>query len=139
MLMKCHVGALLTLFLLSACVSVPSDVLDPRRLNGSDELDGSTVTVRGYLVGSRCLYQSRERFELFRAALYSGHFDPAVYRDDAISLLDLPPDGLRGDTENYVTVRGIFTREYLDGTVLDLGACGRSALRLVASAPPAAP
>ena len=53
-------------------------------------------------------------------------FNPADFDDDCLTLLNA--EALLDNREIFagetITVRGVFERNYLDGTVVDLQACG---------------
>jgi len=113
-------------------------VLTPRELNThAAQYDGREVIVRGFVVlgtNGRSLYQSKEKLEQFGRdfrAQTSG-FNPADFDADCLTLLNARvleenPGVFDGQT---ITVRGRFESNYLTGDVLDLQACGRSALDL---------
>lgn len=107
--------------------------LHPRDIyNRSASLDNREVTVTGFLIRGRCLYQSRNRFRAFESGFRTGRksFDPKDFSFDGITLLGLEASGkpLRTLDGRVVSIHGVLKSNYLDGYVLDLHACGRAAL-----------
>ena len=115
-----------------------ADVLTPRELNTHPEqYDGRDVIVRGFVIlgtNGRSLYQSKERFEEFGRAFYAQTpgFNPAEYDADCVTLLNARVLEENSSVFNgrTVTMRGRFVRDYLTGDMLDLQACGTTALAL---------
>jgi len=107
-------------------------VVSPRELNTHPEqYDGQDVTVRGYVVlgsNGRSLYESRDRLEAFDRAFraQTPGFDPSDFYLDCLTLLNarLLEENRSLFNGQTITVRGRFQRNYLDGNVLDLQACG---------------
>jgi hypothetical protein len=113
-------------------------VLTPRELNThAEQYDGREVIVRGFVVlgtNARSLYQSKAKLEEFDRDFRAQKpgFNPADFDADCLTLLNARlleenPGAFNGRT---ITVRGRFESNYMTGNVVDLQACGRTALVL---------
>ena len=135
-------GIIALFFILISCVShtvvTKQNYLTPRELNSnSSKYDGKTVLVRGYLLlgtNARSLFQSKERYDEYvkKWKENSSETELSKYDDDCLTLLNADllfekQNKLRNKT---YTLRGVFEENYLDGTVVDLQACSKSALIL---------
>ena len=104
---------------IAGCSSVPVDEhqLTPLKVNASRQtLDGTLVSVRGYLViegEDRALFESEDRFGKGKG------------RDACTSLLLTQgmDDQLRPLTGMFVTVSGVFRKNVMDDGAVHLGLC----------------
>ena len=115
-----------------------ADYLTPQDLNAAPDLyDGKEVLVRGYVMigtNARSLAQSKHAVKEFARALDKNAPDSVIakYDNDCLTLL---PSGVvmehRGILDKRtLTFKGVFLKNYNDGTVVDLQACGLNAVIL---------
>lgn len=106
--------------------------LTPRQVYQRPDQDGRRVSIFGYLVNGRCLYQSQSRWgewvRQFRRNADS--FDPGLFDEDGVTVLG--PDRLLSVSHRLngrqATVRGRLVARYLDGHRIDPHACGAAAI-----------
>lgn len=114
-----------------AATAVRSDALSPSQLNANPaRYDGKTVVVRGFVKlapEGHVLYESEALDAEFKKGWDSGNnnFDPRKYEKYCLTianpeLLYKNQSAVNGKT---LVMTGKFIAHYLDGRIMDLGAC----------------
>jgi len=135
---SCVVGSVAGACSTTSSDANPTGYLTPRVLNSTPDLyDGKEVVVRGYILlgtNGRSLRQSKDEFRRYARALRNNAPDSvlAKYSDDCLTLLpaNFVMDSRELLEDKTLTVKGVFSKDYNDGTRVDLQACGRNALIL---------
>lgn len=119
---------------LAACAAATPEherALSPSELNATPAIyDGQAISVTGYLIlkpEAHVMYESQALNDEFREKIRSGSpdFDAKTYNKYCLTLLNVKflQEHRSTFTGKTVTLTGHFKSRYLDGTIIDLGAC----------------